>query len=155
MKTPWQKSSGVACFYSSAPDSWGLLSPLSDTSLSVAFEKIQGGSCSTENLLFFVSFFEATFDLQPGKGGGDHRVEMISVREIPTLSALTMCFWQRFLKKHSVSIWRMSFYRHDIPERNAQGGLSVSWSSSTSSEVKNMELSVDQIIKDGYKFLDS
>ena len=114
----------------------------------------QGGSCSTENLLFFVSFFEETFDLQPGKGGGDDMVGMISVREIPTLSALTMCFWQRFLKKHSVSKWRMSIYRHDIPERNAQGGLSVSWTSSTSSEVKNMEISVDQIIKDGCKFLD-
>ena len=102
--------------------------------------------------LFLFSKKRLIFSL--AKGGGDDRVEMISVREIPTLSALTMCFWQRFLKKHGVSKWRMSIYRHDIPERNAQGGLSVSWTSSTSSEVKNMELSVDQIIKDGHKFLD-
>lgn len=38
-------------------DSWDLLRPLSDTSLSVAFEKIQGGSWSTENLLRVFRFF--------------------------------------------------------------------------------------------------
>lgn len=107
-------------------------------------------------LVFFFSFFEETFDLQPGKGEGDTRVEMISVREIPTLSALTMCFWQRFLKKHGVSEWPMSIYRHDIPGTDAQGTLTVTWMTYlTSSGVEQMHLSVYQISSNGQlKFLD-
>ena len=82
-------------------------------------------------------------------------VEMISVREIPTLSALTMCFWQRFLKKHGVHTWPMSIYRHDIPETSTRESLSVTWMKSlTNSGVKNMQLSVYQILGIGqYKLL--
>ena len=82
--------------------------------------------------------------------------EMISVREIPTLSALTMCFWQRFLKKHDVFTLPMSIYRHVIPETSTEQSLSVTWmSSSTSSGLKNMQLSVYQMLRIGqYKFLD-
>ena len=134
-----------------------LVRPLSDTSPLYGLRKDTGWFLFHRKLTwYFFSFFEETFDLQPGKGEGDMQVEMISVREIPTLSALTMCFWQRFLKKHGVSEWPMSIYRHDIPGTNAQGTLTVTWMTYlTSSGVEQMHLSVYQISSNGQlKFLD-
>ena len=63
------------------------------------------GCLCAKLMWFFSKTPKGTFDVEP------QNFEMISLRQIPHLSSLTMCLWLRFLEKKGEDLWFMAEYR--------------------------------------------